>query len=1019
MGPTDIARLALLWCSSSMNRQRVSGARVQACLFAVTNNPEPSILMVRSVFDEWSVPQEGVMIGETVSEAAWRGLEEELGVRVDDAGGERQLATQRDLRYLGRVGLPPERHGERPIADNVGDGPLSLITMRAKAYWGVFLIFRSQLDVVATPNEREVDAAEWCSVSDALERISGTVRDGKAELIARGISDAASHLPERKHLTRWHPKDFIVHGRYCGSEHIVEELEGLRLAWGSKALVLVVFREDTFFRPLLRLAHEDTGNLESLQQRLTVDMTFERPSREHGADSGPGAVNELLDSLPQAVLGVEGIAPAVLSRLEQTAPRNVEDARPLVSRPASFHVIAFGGEPPGKDSSALERLQLMINSSAPVIAHRELEAQTHLRKSLTTTELGWHRRRSREPSAPSRFGSPAAYPPAGDRTPGAPGEQSDDYAEMLLDLALRTTRSSVGNIYLASRDGRSLRLVAQRGNDQQIAEVFPRGSPGKPRGKLPGVVGRVYERGRALIINDIEDYERANEHAEFLSVVVDPDVHPYAELAVPIEQGPFASSLPPKSIPPKSEPIGVLNVERVRPHDSAAGDFTPTDLATLQTIALLYALRRAGSLTAFSADSLAWLTEVTALTPPTMAWADPPEDPLSDVPIDMRSARWTLAYIAKRIYELTRSTSVTIRVVTPDQLGLTRFVAEPEERLCDEYQMIRIDAPDSVNAWVARTGSPCYIPNMLDHPTRPFPGLDGVTEISERDGIRSELCLPIKAHGRLVGTLNLESRHRSDYPDDVAAVVGALAQQVGLAISQARRNDERRLFSFQARQASQAHRVLKQVDDLERLLQAHPELRATGFGEKLSQRISTIREASDPELAKPFDIEPIEDGSASVLEIVKRLTAKPRYRGHLDLRRLPPPELMVPELVGQVLELALDELLRNALSVVSRDARLPFNAVLYFEEITHAGRPFLRIKIANAITAPLVSETEQKLYRAPIRGDRTHIGAFVVGSFVRSVGGEVYIDENGPRYFGVRLELPATHLPEPALGAQA
>lgn len=1015
MGPTDLVRLAVIWCSSGMNRQRVSGARVQACVFAATNNPEPSILMVRSVFDEWSVPQEGVMIGESVPAAAWRGLDEEVGIRVDDPGGERQLATQRDLRYLGRVSLPPERHGERPTADNVGDGPLSLITMRAKAYWGVFLTLRSQRDVVATPNGREVDAVEWCSFEDALERISGTVREEKAELINNGIAIAASHLPERRLPDRWQPGDFIVQGRYCGPHQIVEELEELRAAWGSKALVLIVFREDTFFRPLLRLAHEDRDSLYELQATLSAQTTFEHIARGQEGDPEPHAEDELLESLPRQALGLDDIEPAFLSRLEQSTPRNVDDPRPPVSRPASFHLIAFGGEPAAAaGTSALERLQLMINSSAPVVAHRELEAQSDLRKSLIASELGLRgkpRRAETEADGSSEFqlassASRAHTRPGTRDAPGSPSEEDNGYAGMLLDLALKATRSSVGNIYLANRDGRTLRLEAQRGNENVISELVPL-QKGKPDdGVLPGVVGRVYERRRALIINDVEDYERANSHAYFLSVT-NPELRAYAELAVPIEQGPFSSTAPPFQELPNSRPIGVLNVERVLPHDSAAGDFTPTDLSTLQTIALFYALRRATSLTAFSADSLAWLTEATALNPQNTFWTDPPDDPLSDVPLDMLSARPTLAHIAKRIFELTRSHSVTIRVVTPDQLGLTRFVSEPAARLDDDQTTIKIDEPKSVNAWVARTGWPCYIPNMRNHPTRPFPGLDGVAKIPQRSEIRSELCLPIKAHGRLVGTLNLESQHRNDYPDDVAAVVRALAQQVGLAISQARRNDERRLFSFQARQASQAHRVLGQVDDLERLVNSHDDLRRTKFTRDVEDIIRSIRRASDPELARPFDVEPVGGTSTPALEVVRQLLEKPRNAGHLSIRELPPAGMRLPELVSQVLTLAGDELLRNALRIASQNRNLPFFVIVRFAPINRAGRAYLRAEVANPLAMPLPPELVRRLYRGPIHSDRTHMGAFVVGSFVRSVGGEVYVVENGPNYFRVRLELPA------------
>lgn len=999
MGPTDLVRLAVIWCSSRMNRHRVSGARIQACVFAVTNNPEPSILMVRSVYDEWSVPQEGVMIDETIDEAAWRGLEEEVGIRIDDPGAERQLATQKDVRYLGRAELPEERWGERPIADNVGDGVLSLVTMKAKAYWGVFLLFRSQHELVAAANDREIDAVEWCSFDTAHERVSATVREPKAELIREGLQLAQGHLPQRRLPLLWQPSDFIVHGHYCSPHQIVEELEELRLAWESKALVLIVFREDTFFRPLLRLAHEDQDALDDLQQKLSDETSFEQLGRE--SDESMPYREEILSSLPRRALGLEDFEATVLGRFEQSTPRSMEDLRLPISRPASFYLIAFGGEPATDRPTALERLQLMINSSAPVIAHRELEAQTDLRKSLIEEELNLRKRKRQTPRAtrPREVNE-------------QPARGTDDYAQALLDLALKATRSSVGNIYLASRDGESLELEVERGNVNPIFKLVPIQAGHSEKSLLPGVVGRVYERQRPLIINDVEDYERANPHAYFLTVTP-PERPPYAELAVPIEQGLLASSSHPDPELPNPRPIGVLNVERVLPQDSAAGDFTPTDLSTLQTIALFFALRRSGRLTAFSADSLAWLTEATALNPQNTLWTDPPEDPARDIPLDMLSARPTLAHIAKRIFELTRSHSVTIRVVTPDQLRLIRFVSWPPARLDDDLATIRIDHKKSVNAWVARTGMPCYIPNLQNRPTQPFPELEGVIELPNRGTIRSELCLPIKAHGRLIGTLNLESRHRSDYPEDVAAVVKALAQQVGLAISQARRNDERRLFSFQARQASQAHRVLGRVDDLENLVESHEELRDSRFASEIDEIIGSIRLASDPELSRPFDIEPVGGSSTPVHQIIQRVLDKPSNKGHVTVRALPPSDMELPELVGQVLKLAADELLRNALRILSQNLNLPFTVKARFVPITRAGRLYLRAEIVNPIAAPLREELVRRLYRGPIRGDRTHMGAFVVGSFVRSVGGEVYVSENGTvsknesGYFGVRLELPA------------
>jgi GAF domain-containing protein len=992
-------RVAGLWLSSPINRQRLRGARAQVCVFAIAHHPEPSILMVNSMFGDknWMPPQEGIMLEESVEEAAWRCLDEEVEICVDDPSRRRNVATLRNTHFLGRLALPEDRHGERPIADDIGEGPLSVIPMKAKAYWAAILVFRSQYDVSAAANRREVDAVEWCSFEDARHRIDGTVRKEKAVLLHEGLDHAERSLPTRPPRITWHPQDFIVGGRYCDSHHIVDELEDLRRARGAKALVLLALRETTVFRPLLRLAHADRERLQELQELLVSRSDLTSVARR-GA-SRENLKQSLVAALPLEELGLEGIETTLLERIEQPTPHPASDPRPPLTRPASVVVLAFGGKPSKSEESALDALLLMVNASAPVIAHRELQAQTDLRLSLAEAETDWYhesRRPSQSPSLSSRIDT---------HDPEDENEwHPDNYAKRLLRLALEVTHSSVGNLYVAKRDGRSLKLVAQVLNDVAIEELSPADDD-----KPIGVVERVYERGRALIINDVEDYQRMNPDAQYLSVIGDPSLEPYAELAVPIVQGPFASSVPPPGLPPPAKPIGVLNVERVRPTDTRAGDFTPSDLAALQTIAFLYALRRAGSLTMASATSLASLTQQNALAPASDALELLDEPDIADVPVDLMSARKSLSLITGQIYALTRSSSVAIRIVTPDQSRLVRFVAFPQERLRDEHGIIPISAQGSVNAWVARTGLPCYIPNVTARWGSQFDGLGGVLRVANRQRLRSELCLPISVQGRVLGTLNLESAQPSDYPDDVVAVVKAMAEQAGVAIAQARRADEWRLFAIHAEQTRRSHRVLKKVGKFNEWLEKHDYKLSEGAAREARKRADAISAAADPlrraTLAGPTLSGSPQSARAAVEEAMRQSNIAARY---LDIRDLPPADLTLPELSSHVLTIALTEVLQNAANHVSGNTNLPFMVRVRHRCERRGALDYLCLEVTSRVEEALDQETVDLLYRRPVARDRTHIGAYVAGSYVRSVGGEIYVAENGPKYFTAALELPVT-----------
>jgi len=937
---------------------------------------------------------------ESIEDAAWRCLDEEVGLQVDDPGRRRQIATLRDTRFLATLALPPDRRGERPVADDVGDGPLSLVELRAKAYWLTTLLFRSQSDVSAVANGREVDAVEWCTLAQARQRIVESARPEKAEVLEAALEHAERTLPDTHPVPVWQPEDFIVHGRFCDSAFIVSEIEQLRSARGSNALILIAYRESTLFRPLLRIAHHDSDHVLEMQELLTKETRITTVAGR--TQRTPELVAELVEGLPLDQLGLSDRAPSVLLRTEQSAPRTSDEPSLPVARPASIIVLAFSGKEARNERAILDRLLLMVNATAPVIAHRELESHTHLREQLASLERRWQTKaeRSTVQAGTRRVSSTSELPDSW---------HPDGYATMLLDLALRVTNSSVGNLYMVNREATRLKLVAQRGNEKLIRELH------LDKKEPPSVVVRVYKRGRAIITNDVVDYRRLN---GYISVVTDPELEPYAELAVPIDQGPFASSVPPGRAAPPPPPIGVINVERVRPRDSAAGAYTPSDLASLQTVAFLYALRRAGSLTAGSAESLARLTQLSALGP-IRAETAPSEEPMpADIPRDLIPARKGLEAIVMQIYNFTRSTSVTIRVFTPDQSGLVRFVAAPRQRLRDDQRVIPIGSHESVNVVVARSGLPRYIPDLAVQPTAGVAGLDGILKISGRPAPRSELCLPIAVHGRIVGTLNLESLQRSNYTDDVTAVVTALAAQAGLVIAQARRHDEWRLFSYHASQTRKAHRVLRHTRALGEWLEEGSHGMSTGDWLAARKRIADIEYAADPERRPSTTDDKHLGRHQAALGAIDEAIKRSRVPERVECRGRERLSLRLSELAADVLTIAITELLRNAGQVVSATSALPFAIRLRCQEVRRATSKYVRIAVTNQILEPLNDELVQDLYRRAVRQDRLHVGAYMIGSYVRSVGGAIWVAENGrpappagelddePMYFTVALEIP-------------
>jgi ADP-ribose pyrophosphatase YjhB (NUDIX family) len=195
-----------LWLTSRANRQRLRGARVEIMAVVLCKHPEPSVFLVRSVYDAcWMPPQEGVNLKESLLDALARGLWEECAVKLLDGEGKcRSEFYIRDIRYEGTLELPFERWGERGVAGNVGDGPFSHVFLKRKAYWSAFIIVDEQENLQSRPNLREIDSANWVSFSEVGALIESN-REEKRELITNVLRRGLQHLIGARQSYLWMP----------------------------------------------------------------------------------------------------------------------------------------------------------------------------------------------------------------------------------------------------------------------------------------------------------------------------------------------------------------------------------------------------------------------------------------------------------------------------------------------------------------------------------------------------------------------------------------------------------------------------------------------------------------------------------------------------------------------------------------------------------------------------------------------------------------------------------------------
>ena len=156
-----LAILLKLTYDKSM-RERLIGYRpVVVCVVSDVKN-EKILLVKPAKFPElWILPQEGYIPGEETENAALRCLEEELGLLKNSVNFRRS-------HFAGRITFESSRRNERDV-------PYSVRGMVGKSYFAAYVSCSASPELAM--NKSEIQAAEWYSLDDAVEKVQANTAE--------------------------------------------------------------------------------------------------------------------------------------------------------------------------------------------------------------------------------------------------------------------------------------------------------------------------------------------------------------------------------------------------------------------------------------------------------------------------------------------------------------------------------------------------------------------------------------------------------------------------------------------------------------------------------------------------------------------------------------------------------------------------------------------------------------------------------------------------------------------------
>ncbi|UCC62803.1 MAG: GAF domain-containing protein [Anaerolineae bacterium] len=172
-----------------------------------------------------------------------------------------------------------------------------------------------------------------------------------------------------------------------------------------------------------------------------------------------------------------------------------------------------------------------------------------------------------------------------------------------------------------------------------------------------------------------------------------------------------------------------------------------------------------------------------------------------------------LAQMTRLIKETFDYHGVGIGLIEGDRLafrtGAGSFWEDPQ------FQPLSLKVgQEGITGWVAGTGEPLLVSDVSQEPRYYLPPLRRATKT------RSELAIPMKVKGTVIGVLDVESDRLNAFDESDLAVLQSLANQAAIAIENARlfRDATRQVRELRA--LTDASRIISSVLDRDQLLQA-------------------------------------------------------------------------------------------------------------------------------------------------------------------------------------------------------
>jgi nitrate/nitrite-specific signal transduction histidine kinase len=357
--------------------------------------------------------------------------------------------------------------------------------------------------------------------------------------------------------------------------------------------------------------------------------------------------------------------------------------------------------------------------------------------------------------------------------------QSLDLDEILdgaLDTTLQVMDIEVGGIYLLDETAGLLDITTQRGLSPEFVAGVNRLKVGE------GFSGRVVQSGQPLVVSDV-----SSDHRLTRMVVREEGLRSLA--VVPIDS--------------KGKALGTLFTM-----SHGYRDFTDQDVQLLSSIGhqigiavessnLFQAVQR-------RAEQFRVITEVSHRITSIL---DIDEVLVEVVHLIQQSFDYDHVAIA-----LVEGDEAVYRVGAGDLWDNPDFEFRPERLKVGE---------EGITGWVAATGEPLLVPDVSQEPR--YVWMQGSTT-------RSELAVPIKLKGKVIGVLDVQSERLRAFDESDLTVIQSLASQAAIAIENARLFNAEQRRAEQFRVISEVGRRMTSILDIDALLEEIVTLIRETFG---------------------------------------------------------------------------------------------------------------------------------------------------------------------------------------------